>query len=147
MLAALGIAIGSTLEPAGRRRLHGYNVAGRFVAANFQHWQLTLYYFVADDPTRTDVNHSWRWFGFKRGRMYSGPTKTYSQTLYAAYCPSMVVIGCLAAYPTLAFIRGPMRRRNRRRRHGLCLKCGYDLTGNTSGVCPECGTAIDPLGK
>jgi hypothetical protein len=23
-----------------------------------------------------------------------------------------------------------------------CLSCGYDLTGNTSGVCPECGTAI-----
>jgi hypothetical protein len=23
----------------------------------------------------------------------------------------------------------------------LCLSCGYDLTGNTSGVCPECGTA------
>jgi hypothetical protein len=21
-----------------------------------------------------------------------------------------------------------------------CKKCGYDLTGNTSGVCPECGT-------
>jgi hypothetical protein len=24
----------------------------------------------------------------------------------------------------------------------LCRKCGYDLTSNTSGVCPECGTAI-----
>jgi len=23
-----------------------------------------------------------------------------------------------------------------------CHTCGYDLTGNTSGVCPECGTAI-----
>lgn len=23
---------------------------------------------------------------------------------------------------------------------GLCVSCGYDLTGNTSGVCPECGT-------
>ena len=31
-----------------------------------------------------------------------------------------------------------------RLREGLCLKCGYDLTGNESGVCPECGTAIDP---
>src|SRR5262245_24466128 len=26
---------------------------------------------------------------------------------------------------------------------GHCRRCGYDLTGNTSGVCPECGTAID----
>lgn len=24
---------------------------------------------------------------------------------------------------------------------GLCSSCGYDLTGNTSGVCPECGTS------
>jgi hypothetical protein len=24
-----------------------------------------------------------------------------------------------------------------------CRACGYDLTGNVSGVCPECGTAID----
>ncbi len=23
-----------------------------------------------------------------------------------------------------------------------CQKCGYDLTGNVSGVCPECGTAV-----
>lgn len=23
---------------------------------------------------------------------------------------------------------------------GHCMKCGYDLTGNTSGVCSECGT-------
>ena len=25
---------------------------------------------------------------------------------------------------------------------GRCRKCGYDLTGNESGVCPECGTKI-----
>ena len=23
-----------------------------------------------------------------------------------------------------------------------CIKCGYDLTGNVSGVCPECGERI-----
>ena len=25
---------------------------------------------------------------------------------------------------------------------GCCYKCGYDLTGNVSGVCPECGRPI-----
>ncbi len=25
----------------------------------------------------------------------------------------------------------------------LCRTCDYDLTGNVSGVCPECGTAIE----
>ena len=46
-----------------------------------------------------------------------------------------------AAYPSIAFIRGPLRR-HRRRRKGWCLKCGYDLTGNVSGTCPECGTPL-----
>jgi len=31
------------------------------------------------------------------------------------------------------------RRLRRRLSHGCCTACGYDLTGNTSGVCPECG--------
>jgi hypothetical protein len=24
-----------------------------------------------------------------------------------------------------------------------CVGCGYNLTGNVSGVCPECGTPLD----
>ncbi|MBI4581439.1 MAG: hypothetical protein HY718_17180 [Planctomycetes bacterium] len=28
----------------------------------------------------------------------------------------------------------------RRIQPGHCRKCGYNLTGNVSGVCPECGT-------
>ncbi len=32
-----------------------------------------------------------------------------------------------------------------RGKRGLCVKCAYDLTGNTSGVCPECGRKIEPV--
>jgi hypothetical protein len=32
--------------------------------------------------------------------------------------------------------------RDRRLPPGHCQHCGYDLTGNVSGVCPECETAI-----
>ena len=46
-----------------------------------------------------------------------------------------------ATYPTIAFIRGPWRRW-RRRNKGLCIACAYDLTGNVSGVCQECGAEI-----
>ena len=35
-------------------------------------------------------------------------------------------------------------RDRRRIRPGCCLRCGYDLTGNTSGVCPECGDKVHP---
>jgi hypothetical protein len=34
------------------------------------------------------------------------------------------------------------RRRERRIAAGRCVACGYNLTGNISGVCPECGTAV-----
>lgn len=33
-------------------------------------------------------------------------------------------------------------------KHGenpICWKCGYDLTGNVSGVCPECGASVPPV--
>jgi hypothetical protein len=35
-----------------------------------------------------------------------------------------------------------LRRRRRARRPGTCSTCGYDLTGNVSGVCPECGRTL-----
>ena len=33
--------------------------------------------------------------------------------------------------------------RDRRPKAGFCMVCEYDLTGNVSGTCPECGTAYD----
>jgi len=36
----------------------------------------------------------------------------------------------------------PFHRRRRRRERGLCVRCGYDLTKNESGRCPECGVVI-----
>lgn len=51
--------------------------------------------------------------------------------------------------PLALFTAGPVwcllgvrLRRARRRRRGCCLKCGYNLTGNVSGVCPECGAPV-----
>lgn len=32
-----------------------------------------------------------------------------------------------------------------RRRIGLCQTCSYDLTGNISGICPECGARIPTM--
>jgi len=33
-------------------------------------------------------------------------------------------------------------RQRRRRKSNQCLACGYNRTGNTTGICPECGTDI-----
>lgn len=35
-----------------------------------------------------------------------------------------------------------IRGRRRRAEPGRCPRCEYDLTGNVSGVCPECGTKV-----
>lgn len=39
----------------------------------------------------------------------------------------------------LPIVRGPIRQQWRRSK-GLCLECGYNLRGNRSGRCSECGT-------
>jgi hypothetical protein len=56
--------------------------------------------------------------------------------------PLWVLFVLFIAYPVVAFIRGPVHRRILARRARLavcCRQCGYNLTGNVSGICPECG--------
>lgn len=54
-----------------------------------------------------------------------------------------LILGGLALAPTLRFALLIRDRSCRRRlRAGHCEVCLYDLTGNTSGVCPECGTPV-----
>lgn len=56
----------------------------------------------------------------------------------SAILPFWFLVLLTGAYPTFAGIRGPVRRW-RRRKNGLCVHCGYNLQGNVSGVCSECG--------
>jgi hypothetical protein len=72
------------------------------------------------------------------GRRVSGPL-----TVWWCGAPAWSVIAPLWLLPLLCCVR---RARNalclrRRRRLGLCRHCGYDLTANASGTCPECGNA------
>jgi len=47
----------------------------------------------------------------------------------------------VAVVTASALLFGAAIVRQRRGLAGVC-SCGYDLTGNVSGVCPECGMAI-----
>ncbi len=55
--------------------------------------------------------------------------------------PFWAIIAAFGAYPLTIYVRRRLVRRRRARMH-LCEKCGYSLTGNTSGVCPECGIKL-----
>ena len=52
---------------------------------------------------------------------------------------STAVLGLICMLPVA---QGPLRRWYRLRRC-LCIYCGYNLTGNLSGRCPECGARAE----
>ena len=78
--------------------------------------------------------------GFLRENSFRRPMLT-GVRLSTLACPLWVPALGFTVYPTIAFIRSPARRWRRRKR-GECVRCGNDLTGNDSGVCPECGKQI-----
>jgi hypothetical protein len=45
--------------------------------------------------------------------------------------------------PTFVVVEALLERREAKRQRRLmfphCVRCGYDLTGNETGTCPECG--------
>jgi hypothetical protein len=60
------------------------------------------------------------------------------QMSFWVYAGMTSLLAAIATYGLIA----PLCRWWRRSLHGCCRKCGYELTGNLSGVCPECGTAV-----
>ena len=56
-----------------------------------------------------------------------------------AYAAGAVALP-VASYLMYRYGEGDEPLEDRRRRLGQCVRCGYNLTGNRSGVCPECGT-------
>jgi hypothetical protein len=54
--------------------------------------------------------------------------------------PHLFVIIFGGTVPLLVLLR--TIRRSQRVRSKLCGTCAYNLTGNVSGICPECGTAV-----
>jgi hypothetical protein len=73
------------------------------------------------------------------GFAYSAETE-YKGRSFSVLIPHWFVAGLASLLP-LKWIRDH-RRRRQRVSLGLCLACGYNLTGNVSGTCPECGTAV-----
>ncbi|MHC5023295.1 MAG: hypothetical protein ACYTGG_05215 [Planctomycetota bacterium] len=63
--------------------------------------------------------------------------------LLAGWMPQAVIMSMIAAFIAVLHVAG--RRLSLKLRFAdwsRCHGCGYDLAGNLSGVCPECGTAV-----
>ena len=86
----------------------------------------------------------------------------FRRTLIMAFIPPVVVgtgtqlvwhnpLALLAAPVSLwlmcliTALTSPDRRARLVANQGRCGACGYDLTGNVSGACPECGEAVGPV--
>ena len=67
------------------------------------------------------------------------PPPPIAYTVRALYTPWAFWTFITALLPAWA-LRHRLRRLHRQS-PGRCPHCSYDLTGNVSGICPECGTA------
>jgi hypothetical protein len=74
-------------------------------------------------------------FGYSRNPIASGLILG-TQTFTFLVAPHASLAAAFLALPAALLIASLGRRR---RRPGTCRRCGYNLTGNVSGVCPECG--------
>jgi hypothetical protein len=79
-------------------------------------------------------NAAWNVAGFS----YTG-TVDKNFPISVLITPSWSLALLLGVLPCRRLLRS--RRRRVRLRENLCPGCGYDLRGNASGVCPECGNA------
>ena len=89
----------------------------------------------------------WYWLGFEYGRELGWwqrqpmptPTVVVSEWLVV---PLWFVCVLTAILPAIWLRR--YRCDSRLRTDGMphCAKCDYNLTGNVSGICPECGASI-----
>jgi len=67
-----------------------------------------------------------------------------SRFLRLAVVAAIPVVAVAVAGVVLAAVTWD-RRRDYERAAGLCVHCGYDLTTNASGRCPECGAKVRPV--
>jgi hypothetical protein len=79
-------------------------------------------------------------FGYSAHNFLSVPPAP-SQMLIAITIPDWLPTVLFAFLPTRYAVLAWLK--SRRFGVGQCSFCGYSLTGNTSGVCPECGTTIE----
>ena len=81
----------------------------------------------------------WNRAGFGRFSASRGRAGEFEERFRAVMVPLWLPAAVFGVLPAVRL--GRRVKAVLRARAGRCTRCGYDLTGNTSGVCPECGGA------
>ena len=150
---------------SGSRQLYrtewGSNPAANHFALRFDSGELRFIInreFIEEDDDGVKVDFNTRLFPGVRYRRHKAgivpvlhyghrsirPSLEYSGPLISYTCVSVscIWIAVLTGIYPIAFALRETVRRRRRRGEILCRLCGYNLRGNASGVCPECGAAM-----
>ena len=77
------------------------------------------------------VSYGFRWFGVTLPRIATSGRYTIVQIPFWTFFLAMASPTAILWY-----------RHHNRSKPGFCSKCRYDLAGNESGICPECGTKV-----
>jgi hypothetical protein len=84
----------------------------------------------------------YRWLGFYFEPSYhQSPGNVNWDCWFTAIGFPYYFLFFVTGLPTGLWIKRWMKKR-RRKRLNLCSSCSYNLVGNISGTCPECGTVI-----
>jgi hypothetical protein len=89
-------------------------------------------------PQRGDVQKGWDHLGVS----YSSLRRADNNWSKVAAISFVYPAGVLVLLPLAWLLMWRRRRERRLRGSGFCSSCGYNLTGNVSGVCSECGMVI-----
>jgi len=132
LLLCLGtVAVWGLQTGAGQRgEIHFGNAALGRMTVNREGW----YYVHAVSASFPDLRDR-EWGGFRMTVIHTfGRVPQY----LSLDLPHWFVAGVASVLPAAWLVK----RKLSKKKAGLCAGCGYSLTGNVSGVCPECGTKI-----
>jgi hypothetical protein len=130
------------IDPHGPVTVWPDTPSGVLLSDGFQRFRFSEW-FGCHFELSTDRNAGWQWKPSGEGEWFAFYNKWRRPSRRQIYAIASLgpVCALFAVWPVVALVRGPLRR-YRRRRTGQCMKCGYNLTGNVSGICPECGEQI-----